>query len=533
MSQAVLPLNAVEEKVPPLSMVILTVIIGALMSIIDASIINVALSSISGNLGASTSEVTSISTVYILANVIIMPLNGYLTAFFGRKNYYALCLFLFTVSSMLCGIAWDLNSLVFFRLIQGIGGGALMPTAQAIMFESFPQEKRGQAMAIFGLAAMVGPAIGPTLGGWLVDSYSWRTIFFINVPPGIIAVIMTFLFIRNPAYMKKPEGRFDIIGLLSMIIGISTLQYFLEKGQENDWFDSRIITACAISSIVFLTFFVIWETKIKNPIVDLKIFKDTTFAAGNVLGVVTGFGLYGLNLILPLFLSTILGYNSFQSGMAVLPGAIATAFAMPMVGNLVSKFDPRLLIAPGIFVFSLSGWLLSGLTTSSGYWDFFFPRVIQGFSLAFIFVPLSTIAMGQIPAAQMANASGLFSLMRQLGGSIGIAIMTTLLGYYSKLEYGHLMDYVNSYNPAATERLQLLQSYMMSKGTSADIASQQALTMLKGIVQKQSLMLAYDNLFQLTAFVFVCSSALLVFVKTQKTKKQSNDDGAEMHMIME
>jgi DHA2 family multidrug resistance protein len=529
--------EAISKAVPdtqphvPVWLIMVTIMLGAIMAIIDSSIVNVALPTISGNLGASTDEISSISTVYILANVIIMPLNGYLTSLMGRKWYYAVSLIVFTTTSFLCGIAWSLNALVFFRILQGLGGGALMPTAQAILFETFPKEKHGQAMAFFGLAAMVGPAIGPTLGGWLVDSYGWRIIFNINIVPGIIATILTILFIRNPSYLQKVKGRLDFLGLASMVIGLSSLQYVLEKGQENDWFESNFILFLAITAVVCITFFIIWELKIKNPIVDLRVFNDRNFTAGNILGIITGFGLFGLNLILPLFLSSILGFNSFQTGMAILPGALATAAGMPIVGSLADRVDPRFLTGPGIAVYAISGYMMSTLTTQSGYWDFFWPRIIQGLSLAFLFVPLSKVTMGRVPLSKMSGASGLYSLLRQLGGSVGIAILTTLLTYYTRQEYSHLADYVNTGNPLAMDRFHMLQGFMMSKGVSGQHASQQALLMLKGATQRQALMLAYNNLFLLTSAIFLSSLPLLLMLKPKKAATQQS--GPEIHMAME
>lgn len=520
-----------EKPDVPVWLILFTIMTGTLMAIIDSSIVNVALPTISGNLGVSPDEISSISTVYILANVVVMPLNGYLTALIGRKWYYASCLILFTISSFLCGVAWSLDSLILFRVIQGLGGGALMPTAQSILFETYPKEKHGQAMAVFGLAAMVGPAIGPTLGGWLVENYGWRTIFNINIIPGIIASTLALIVIKNPAYLKKPEGRFDYLGSISMVLGVCSLQYVLEEGQKNDWFDSNIILGLSITSVLSILFFIYWERRTKNPIVDLSVFNDRNFSAGNIIGVITGFGLFGINIILPLFLASILGYNSMESGMAIFPGAVATAMCMPLIGRIADKVDPRFLIAPGISLFAISGILMGTLTTQSGYWDFFWPRIVQGISLSLLFVPLSKVTMGQVPVIKMAGAAGVSSLLRQLGGSIGIAILTTLLTYYSRVEYAHLSDYVNIGNPLALERFKQLQGLMISKGYSLDQATHQALAMLKGLTQKQALMLAYDNLFRITAYVFIFSLILLFFIKGKK--KDSNNNGSEVHMIME
>ena len=321
--------------------------LGLIMAIIDLSIVNVALNTMAGNLGASVDEISWVATGYILAQVIVMPLNGYLTALLGRKRFYAGCVAIFTATSFLCGTATSVGQLIVYRVLQGIGGGALQPTAQAILFESYPPEKRGSAMAVFGLGAMVGPAIGPTLGGWIVDNYSWPLIFFINIPIGIAAFIMTLLFIPDPSYIKKPERGADWVGLSTMAVGIASIQYVLERGQREDWFSSTTIVLLTAVGIASLAFFVIRELRDPQPFVDLRVFKSRSFTAGTVIGVVSGFGLYGLNLVLPLFFQNVLGFDALQTGYALLPGAIATAVSMPIAGRLTSILDPRIEIGIG------------------------------------------------------------------------------------------------------------------------------------------------------------------------------------------
>jgi MFS transporter, DHA2 family, multidrug resistance protein len=505
----------------PIWLITLTVMLAAFMAVIDTSIVNVALPSISSGLGTTTVEMTSISTIYILANVIIMPLNGYMTALLGRKNYYALSLTLFTLSSLLCGLAWNLPSLVFFRLIQGLGGGALIPTAQAILFETYPRDQLGKAMGIFGMGVIVGPALGPVLGGWLVDDYGWRMIFLVNVPVGILTVLMTLRFIQNPAYHQKPEGKFDLLGLVLLIVCIGSMQYVLENGQDQNWFSSLEIVGLTLVAALGLIGFIGWELKTANPIVDLSIYRNRTFAAGNLLGVTTGFGLYGLNLILPLFLASILHYNALQSGLAILPGALATAVAMPIAGRLADRIDPRLSIGPGMLFFALSGWWLGTLTQQSGYWNFFYPRVLQGFSLGLIFVPLSTTSMSQVPRAQMSSASGLFSLVRQLGGSFGIAVLTTLLSYFARVKYAYLSEYIHASNPQAVERIQGLQKLFLSQGSDPAKAYLQAMTLISGNLRSQALILAYNHLFRLTALIFLASMVFLLFLRKKTVSGSS------------
>src|SRR5438270_1263042 len=302
-------------------LITVTVMLGLIMAIIDATIVNVALNNIGGNLGASLDEVSWVATGYILASVVVMPLNGWLTAYLGRKNFYAGCLAIFTIASLLCGTAHSIWQLVFYRVIQGFGGGALQPTAQAILFETYPPAKRGAAMAIFGLGAMVGPAVGPTLGGYIIDNYTWPLIFYINIPIGIAAFLMTLMFIPNPHFLEKPKGGVDWVGLGLLTAGLASLQYVLERGQHDDWFDSGTIWTLSIVAVVTLAWFIYKTMRDRYPLVDIRVFRFRTFTIGNVIGIVLGFGLFGTSLILPLFFQTVLGFSAFQTGMALLPGA--------------------------------------------------------------------------------------------------------------------------------------------------------------------------------------------------------------------
>ena len=332
----------------PVGLITITVMLGLIMAIIDSTIVNVALNTIGGNLGASTDEVAWVATGYILANVIVMPLNGWLTALLGRKRFYAISLAVFTITSLLCGTAHTIGMLIFYRVLQGLGGGALQPTAQAIMFETYPAEKRGQAMAIFGIGAMVGPAVGPTLGGWIVDNATWPLIFYINIPIGIVAFIMTLAYVPTPKFIVRLKGGIDWIGLGLLSTGLASLQYVLERGEHDDWFSSDTIVILSIVAVVTLTWF-IWKTlKDKAPLVDLNVFKFRSFTIGSIIGVIMGFGLFGTALILPLFFQTMLNFTAFDTGMALLPGALATAVSMMIVGRLANRIDGRMSIAAGL-----------------------------------------------------------------------------------------------------------------------------------------------------------------------------------------
>ncbi len=472
----------------PVALITITVMLGMIMAIIDTTIVNVALNTIGGNLGATVDEVAWVATGYILASVVVMPLNGWLTALLGRKMFYAISLALFTVASFFCGTARSIWVLVFYRIIQGIGGGALQPTAQAILFETFPAERRGAAMAIFGMGAMVGPAIGPTLGGWIVDNANWPLIFYINIPIGIAAFLMTLAFIPDPKYIAKPKGGIDWVGLGLLTAGLASLQFVLEQGERDDWFQSQTILLFTAIAVVALIVFVMKALRDKHPIVDLGVFKFRSFSVGSFLGIIMGFGLFGTALILPLFFQSMLGFTAFDTGLALMPGAFATAVSMLIIGRLLNRIDGRWSIVFGTLLFAWSTWLLGGLDVQAGYWDVFWPRLVQGFALGFLFVPLTTISLSDVPRGELAGATGVLTLLRQLGGSLGIAILTTLLTHRTAIAWNVLASGVT-------------QTHGYSVGQLTQMVSQQAT------------MIAYDYLFRLTAIVFVLSTPLVFLIK--------------------
>jgi len=422
-----------------------------------------------------------------------MPLNGWLTARFGRRKFYAACIVIFTLASLLCGTATNVWQLVFYRIIQGLGGGALQPTAQAILFESYPPEKRSGAMAIFGLGAMVGPAIGPTLGGVIVDNFSWPLIFFINIPIGIIAFMMTLRYIRDPVYIKRDESRIDWIGLGMMTAGIAALQYVLERAQHDDWFSSSTIVVMSLVAVFGLVAFVICELRDLHPLVDLSVFKSRGFTAGNIIGIVSGFGLFGLNSILPLFFQNVLHFDATRTGAALLPGAIATALSMPIAGRLAKWLDARASIAFGIGLFAIGAWMMGSLNADAGLGDIFWPRVLQGFALGFLFVPLTTATLADVPRARMSNATGLYTLLRQLGGGLGIAILQLIEIRKEDSAYATLASGVTPSNPAVAA---------MMHGARNIPAQMQMLT---GMVQQNATVIAYDDVFRLCGIIFAVS----------------------------
>jgi DHA2 family multidrug resistance protein len=471
-------------------MIAVTVMLGMIMAIIDATIVNVALDTIAGNLGASLDDIAWVATGYILASIITMPLNGWLTAYFGRKKYYAACIALFTVASILCGTATNVWQLVAYRVLQGFGGGALQPTAQAILFETFPPERRGSAMALFGIGVMAGPALGPILGGWIVDNAAWPLIFYINLPIGILAFVMTMMFIPDPQYLTKPKTGLDIFGLGLLAAGLGSLQYVLERGQHDDWLDSNLIIGLIVVAAVTLPWFLYRMLHERYPLVDLTAFRFRGFTVGNIMLCVVGFGLFGTSLIMPLFFQQIMGMTAFGTGMALLPGAIATAVMMVIVPRLMKITDVRYLVTAGALLFAWSCWALGDLNDVAGYANVFWPRLVQGVGLGLLFVPVTTIMLADVPRHELSSATGVSQLVRQLGGSLGIAILTTLLATHTAYAWQALAGGVT-------------HAFGQSTGT------------LTSLVARNATVIAYDYLFRVCAIVFVASVPLIWLFKRQ------------------
>ena len=498
-----------------------TVVLCALIELIDSTVVNVALAQLMGNLGATLGEVSWVIASYAIANVIIVPMAGWLSSQFGRRNYFTGSVILFTVASFACGHASGIWELVAYRFIQGIGGGALMSTAQSILFETFPPEQRGLAGAMFGLGVVVGPTIGPTLGGYIVDNYSWPWIFYINVPIGIIAAFMSYTFIEDSKYaVKTPIDRVDWLGIGFLIAGIGGLQLVLEQGEREDWFQSNFIIAFTIISVVGLVAFVYRELTYDNPIVNLRILKNSNLATGTVLSFVLGFGLFASVFLYPVFTQRILGFTAAQTGFSLLPGALLTAFCMPLVGNLIAKgINPKYLIIIGFTIFFSFTFMTSmSMATTAGVDDFFWPLLLRGAGMGFIFVPLTTLSLSTLETKDIAQGSGLTSMMRQLGGSFSVAIMAILL---ENKVADHRVSLLKNYAINDTELVQRLNGYQqafMAKGFSAAQALQQGYFALNMNLLKQSSILAYKDTFQLVgAFFIVCIPfVLLVNVKKKE-----------------
>jgi DHA2 family multidrug resistance protein len=414
---------------------------------------------------------------------------------------------------MLCGVAWDLGSMVAFRIIQGIGGGALIPVSQAILRETFPPKEQAMAMGIYGVGIILGPAIGPTLGGWLTDNYSWPWIFYINVPVGILNTLLVIRFIEDPPYLVREKGKLDFMGLFFMMVGLGSLQIMLEKGEQKDWFASDFITALAVISCVGLLLFIWRELTTDSPAVNLRILRDINFSSGTFLGGILGMALMGSLFLLPLLLQQLLDYPAFNSGLAMVPRSIAMAFAMPIGGKLYNRFGPRLLIGAGLFVNAVSFYQFSCLSLDVGYWDIFIPQFIQGIGFGLIFVSLSTAALSTIEKSLMTAATGLYNVVRQVFGSIGIALAATLLTQGENWNRAVLVKNVTIFRDSTSNSLHAVWSYLISQGVDPVVAKDMALKMIEGMVMRQSSMLSYNHVFFLIAVIFLFSIPLIILIK--------------------
>ncbi len=496
----------------------LTVMIGTIMSALDTSIVNVALPYMRGTLGASVEEITWVATGYILSNVIVMPIVGMLSARYGRKNFYLFSIVSFTISSMLCGIAWDLTSMVVFRVIQGMGGGALIPVSQAILRETFPPEEQGKAMGLYGFGVVLGPAFGPTLGGWLTDHFSWPWIFYINVPIGILNTLMVMRYIKDPPYLVREKGRIDFLGLGFMTVGLGAFQILLERGEREAWFESDMIRGLLVLSLGTLALFIWRELTCEKPAVDLRILKDANFSSGSLIGGLLGMGLFGSLFLLPMFLQQLLGYPALDSGIALMPRSLAMAVAMPVAGKFYNRLGPRVLIGSGLVVTAVSFYELSRLSLNVGYMDFFLPQFMQGIGFGLIFVALSTAALSTIERQNMTSAAGLFNVVRQVFGSIGIAVAASQLTKATTGYHALLAEKVTEYSEAGSEWIGTIAGGMQGQGADPSSARQMALTLLDNEVSRQAAMMAYNYMYLLVTFLFVISFPFIFFLKT--TKKQ-------------
>ncbi len=497
----------------------ITVTLATFMEVLDTSIANVALPHIAGSLSAGQDESTWVLTSYLVSNAIVLPLSGWLSSIVGRRNFYMGCVALFTISSFMCGLAPNLATLIVCRILQGAGGGGLQPSEQAILADTFPPAKRGMAFAVYGIAVVTAPAIGPTLGGWITDNFTWRWIFFINIPVGILSILLTSRLVQDPPYLQRRKLRetsIDYVGLGFVALGLGTLQIVLDKGQREDWFESNFIVTLALISAVSLIFVICWEWRHKDPIIDLHLFRDRTFGISNLLMFMLGFALLGSTLLLPLFMQTMLGYTAQRAGMALMPGGFTIMLLLPLVGFLLSRYTPRWLLFFGLMVLSLSLFHMTRFDLDIDFRTVAMARVFQAAGMAFLFVPINTAAYAFLPREKNNAASGLMNLARNIGGSVGISVVTTMLDRRTQLHLTNLAGNLSLTNPALRAMIQGASNAMRAHGASAANATQQAYALIQGTVERQATMLAYIDCFWFLGVAILLMVPMVFLVKKAK-----------------
>ncbi len=495
---------AADAKGPSRYLIALTSMLGTLMEVVDTSVANVSLPHMQGTFSAGVDEITWVITSYLVANAVILPITGWLANYFGRRRFYLSCLGVFTLASLGSGAAPTLPFLVGMRVVQGLAGGAMVPMSQAILLEAFPPAERGKAMAMFGVGVVFGPIIGPTLGGWITDNWNWPWVFYINIPVGILGIVLGLMHIKDPAHLKRPEGRVDTLSFVFICLGLGSLEVVLNRGERYDWFESRFISLFALAAAAGIALFVWRSLTAARPLVDLRVFNDRAFASGTVLMFLLGFGLFGAFTMLPLFAQTMLGYTATWAGLVLSPGGIASLGAMVIVANLIGKVDTRLLVLVGAALNLYALWLLRGVDLSVDFRYVMFSRLVQGFGLGFLFVPISTAAFSHLAPEKIGPATGLFNLMRNEGGSIGIALSATILARHAQVHHARLGEHLSAFSPAFQERLQAAARGLFAvSGLDPRSARALSLGLMEGSLTRQAVTKAYVDVFWMLTFAFV------------------------------
>jgi DHA2 family multidrug resistance protein len=502
--------------------VTITAIFCALLEIVDTTIVNVAITDMRGNLGATLTEVGWVITAYAIGNVIIIPMTSWLSQQFGRRNYFAASVMMFTICSFLCGNATGIWELVIFRFLQGLGGGALLVTSQTVITESYPIEKRGMAQALYGLGVIIGPTLGPPLGGYIIDHYSWPYIFYINIPIGIAATLLTLQFIKSPKYSEKTARRhIDFPGIALLAIAVGSLQYVLERGHDDDWFNNNIIILLSVTAALGLFFFIWRELTYQNPIVELRVLKNGNLRVGTVMSFLLGFGLYGSTFIIPLYTQSTLGWTAQQSGMLLIPSGVATAFMMPVVGQLLQRgVKQQYLVVAGLISFFLySLWSYKILTPDTGADAFWWLLIVRGFGLSLLFIPITTLALSTLYGQQIGQGAAFTGMARQLGGSFGVAIITTFVSSQNMVHRLDLVSKLDVNDPLVQQRITGMQRSFISKGMTPDIALKSAYKALDYSVLKQASVLSYMDVFLYLGVLFLICVPFVLLVKGKRKMK--------------
>jgi DHA2 family multidrug resistance protein len=506
-----------EDKYKYKYLIAIAVTLAAVLELIDTSIVNVAIPHMMGNLGATLDEISWVSTGYIIANVIVIPLSSWLSGYFGRKRYLTGSILLFVLASFFCGAATSLGGLILWRVIQGLGGGALLSTAQATLFEAFPPKEVGVGQAVFGVGVMVGPTIGPTLGGFIVDNWAWPWIFYINIPLGIIAAFMVWTYVHDSEHQER-AGTIDGTGIVLLALCVGSLQWMLERGERYDWFESRFVTVLALTSITSFVLLLWRELTIDEPVINFRVLLNRQLAAGVMIAAFLGFALYGSVFVLPVFLQGLHGWTANQTGLVILPGAMASAFTMAFVGRNAARLDARVTVPIGASLFCLAMYRLSLLTFDAGASDVFWPLIIRGVGLGLIFVPLTGATMAELKTGELPQGTGMFNLTRQLGGSLGIAISATLLSRFTSQSRALLAEHIVIGDPATVARVDGITRALVAKGMNALSAKQQALMILDRQLQGQASVLAFSKLYLLSGLALMAAMPLLFLFRSGKSR---------------
>lgn len=499
----------------------ITAILCALLEIVDTTIVNVALPEMKGNLGSTLSEVGWVITAYAIGNVIIVPMTSWLSQQFGRRNYFAASIIIFTIFSFLCGNADNIWELVAFRFLQGVGGGALLVTSQTIITESYPLAKRSMAQAIYGLGVIIGPTLGPPLGGYIVDNFSWPFIFYINIPIGIIATLMTIQFVKSPKYSEKRNAKdVDWLGILLLAVTVGSLQYILEKGHEDDWFESNTIILFSVTALFGFILFLWRELTFRYPIVELRVLKNANLRIGTIMSFVLGFGLYGSTFIVPLYTQTILGWTALESGALMIPAALTTAVMMPIIGRLLTAgVKQQYLVAGGLLIFFIySFWGYKILTPDTAKDSFFWMLIVRGMGLGMLFIPVTSLALSTLKGQEIGQGAAFSGMMRQLGGSFGIAAITTLIANKNVEYAANLMSKLDASSLMVQQRIQGMTNAFIAKGMAPDVALKSAYKSLQFSVEKQAAVLSYMDVFLYLGIMFLICIPFILFVKERKSK---------------
>jgi len=484
------------------------------IEILDMTIVNVSLNHIQGSLSAGLDEVTWVLTSYLVANAIIIPISGWLATRIGRRRYLLLSVGLFTLSSLACGAATSLGMLVACRILQGMAGGGLQPLSNAILLETFPPEEHGTAMAIFGMGIVIAPIVGPILGGWITDSWSWRWIFYINIPVGIISIFLILLFIHDPPYLRQRGRRVDSLGIMLLVVGVGSLQLVLDRGERLDWFTSPFILRLSLLAGVALIWFIYHELRVRDPVVDLSVFRDRTFAAGNLIMFFGFFAFFSSIVLMPIYVQKLMGYTSWWAGWVLALGGVASFLLMPLVGRLMQRIEPRLMLFLGIALNAYALFLMSGFNLDADFDSIMWPRVVQGIGLAFFFVPLGAMTVSGIPREKMGNATAMFNFTRNIGGSFGVAFLTTQLARRAQFHQTRLVERLSPYDFGFQQSLGGMRQWIESHlGVGEAFSLKGALGFLYGEVNRQAYMMAINDAFFLNGIFFAITLALVFLIR--------------------